>query len=344
MHAPIFIVGANRSGTTLLRLILNAHSAVAIPDEINYFYSFRGGIGYPRWQAPMLTPEEYADFVDDFLRVNRSATPGLDLRALRADILAPPPDLRRPYQLLLEGWARHHGKSRWGEKTPGNLFYAHHILSMFPDALFVYLVRDPRAVVHSMQRVSFFPDDVVFNALNLRKSLAEGQAHLTESVPAAQRIAVRYEDLVTDPVPTVRRICAFAGLTYEPDMLAYHEDAAQYMTDAASTSFNAAATRPISTARAHAWSRALPAEEVAVVERITRDSMAAFGYEPQASRVPLRRWPDLALKSAYWRYHHWRNRHIPQYVVRHSFLEGLRHRIQRWTRHLRRRLKTLLPL
>ena len=344
MHAPLFIVGANRSGTTLLRLILNAHSDVAIPDEINYFYSFRGGAGYPRWRNPKLTPEQYEAFVDDFLQTNQPATPGLDLTVLRTEILAGPPDLRRPYQFLLEAWARHHGKSRWGEKTPGNLFYAHHILSMFPDALFVHLVRDPRAVVHSMQRVSFFPDDVVLNALNLRKSLADGLLHLTKSVPAAQRITVRYEDLVHDPVPTVQRICSFAGLDYEPGMLAFHEDAAQYMTEAASTSFNTTATRPISKDRTDAWSDALTAAEVAVIERITRVPMAAYGYPPQADRVSPCRWTELALKYTYWRYHHWRNRHIPQYVVRHAVFEGLRHRTRRWTSHVRRRLRTVLPL
>lgn len=344
MHAPIFIVGANRSGTTLLRLILNAHSEVAIPDEINYFYSFRGAAGYSHWQTPALTPEDYVGFVDDFLRVNQPATPGLDPTALRAEILSGPPDLRRPYRTLLEGWARLHGKSRWGEKTPGNLFYAHHILSMFPDALFLYLVRDPRAVVHSMQRVSFFPDDVVLNTLNLRKSLADGQAHLTKSVPAAQRITVRYEDLVYDPVPTVQRICTFAGLEYEPSMLGFHENAAQYMTEAASTSFNATATRPISTDRTDAWLHALTTDEIAVVELLTRRSMATFGYAPQARRAPLRRWAGLALRYAYWRYHHWQNRHIPQYVVRHSLFGGLRRRTRRWTRLLRRRLRAVLPL
>ena len=43
MESPIFIVGANRSGTTLLRLILNAHSRIAIPDELIYWDSFMGG-------------------------------------------------------------------------------------------------------------------------------------------------------------------------------------------------------------------------------------------------------------------------------------------------------------
>lgn len=338
MTAPLFIVGANRSGTTLLRLILNAHSEVAIPDEINYFFSFRGGAGYSRWWAPDLTRREFEDFVEDFLAANRDVTPELDPTALRSDILDGPPDLRRPYQLLLERWAQYHGKSKWGEKTPGNLFSAHIILSMFPDARFVHLVRDPRAVVHSMQRVSFFPTDVVLNALNLRKALEEGQRHLERSVPAAQRIRVRYEDLVHEPERTVRRICDFSGLAFEAPMLNFHENAARYMTPAASHSFNSTATRPISKSRTDAWTAHLTADEISLIELLNQRSMARFGYRPEGRRPSLSGWGELAWKCAYWQYHHWRNRKVPQYVVRHSAFEGLRQRLTRWGARLSRSL------
>lgn len=338
MTAPIFIVGANRSGTTLLRLILNAHSQVAIPDEINYFYSFWGKAGYDHWWAPSLTADDYVAFVDDFLQKNQAITPELDMETLRADILTGPHDLRRPYQLLLEAWAHCHGKTRWGEKTPGNLFYSHLILSMFPDARFIHIVRDPRAVVHSMQRVSFFPTDIIFNALNLRKTLNEGRAIFQRDVPPSQRIVVRYEDLVHDPVPTIRRICSFADLEYEPGMLAFHEDAAQYMTEAASTSFNATATRPLSKDRVDAWTQQMTSEEVTLTEIVTREIMTEFGYNPNDHSLPVRRWPEFAAKYSYWHVHRWRNRHIRQYVLQHDMFVGLRHRLRRWSAPLRRRL------
>jgi hypothetical protein len=317
---------------------------MAIPDEINYFYSFRGASNYRRWWAPNLTRDEYAQFVDDFLQTNRDVTPELDLDALRDQILSGPPNLRRPYRLLLERWAQHYGKSRWGEKTPGNLNAADLIMNMFPDARFIQLVRDPRAVVHSMQRVSFFPNDVIFNALNLRKSLTDGKTHLESSVPASQRMTVRYEDLVDDPVPLLRRICDFADLEYEPSMLAFHEDAAQYMTGEASSSFNTKATRPISKSRANAWKRQLSERDIALIDVVVRDAMKRFGYTPRGLHLTLWQWIELAVKYSYWRYHCWRNRRIPQYMLRHEMLDGLRSRIQRWTRlfrQLRSRLQQI---
>ena len=342
MHAPLFIVGANRSGTTLLRLLLNAHSQVAIPDEINYFYSFRHA-NYYRWEAPGLSAGQFEAFVDDFLRSNRPVTPELDLDALRTDILGGPVDLRRPYKLLLEAWARHHGKARWGEKTPGNVYNAHYIVAMFPDAHFIQIVRDPRAVVHSMQKTSFFPDDVVFNAYNLRKSLAEGRSHFETTVPPAQRLTIRYEDLVQAPVPTLRRVCSFAGLEYEDQMLTFHQDASQYMTEAAASSFNAAATRPISANRTDAWRHRLSAAEVTMIEHIHEAFMAEFRYEPRDGRLPPWRWAELGVKGSYWQYHRWRNRRVPQYVLQHKPFGALRRRVHRWTAPLRHRLFQLPP-
>lgn len=67
MKSPIFIVGANRSGTTLLRLILNAHSRIAIPEEVVYFGSFMAGVPIEKWRSPGLSEEAYSDFVHDFV-------------------------------------------------------------------------------------------------------------------------------------------------------------------------------------------------------------------------------------------------------------------------------------
>ena len=337
MNAPLFIVGANRSGTTLLRLLLNAHSQVAIPDEINYFHSFRYA-DYYHWRTPGLSVSQFEAFVDDFLRSNQPVTPELDMSALRADILSGPVDLRRPYKLLLEAWARHYGKARWGEKTPGNIYNAHYILAMFPDAHFIQIVRDPRAVVRSMQKVSFFPDDVAFNALNLRKALAEGRAHVEETVPASQRLTVRYEDLVNAPVSALRRICAFADLAYEDGMLAFHQDASQYMTPTAASSFNAAATRPISADRTDAWRRQLSGPEVATIEHVHEAFMAKFQYAPVGGPLSPWRWSKLAVKAAYWQYHRWRNRRVPQYILQHNPFGALRRRVRSWGASLGPRL------
>lgn len=330
MKQPIFIVGANRSGTTLLRLLLNAHSEIAIPDEINYFYGFDTlESSYENWETPSFPENSYSTFVDRFLEDNRSTVPDLDLEAVRAEILEGPPSLRRPYRILLERWAEHQGASRWGEKTPGNIYHSNILIDMFPDAKFIHLVRDPRAGVASMKRVSFFLDDAPFNALYRRKIMTHGRAWFFRSVPTSQRIELRYEDLVTASEDTLQKLCTFLEVAYEPSMLRFHVDAEAYMLDEAASSYNEAATQPISEEKVDEWRSHLTDEEIAVVETVCRDHMEEFGY----SRLkPALSWwgaLELGIKWVYWWIQWWRHRRDRHFAVLSPMFSRTRERLRR---------------
>lgn len=315
--APIFILGANRSGTTLLRLILNAHSRIAIPDEVGYFEKIHQRLT-SSWRPPDLSTGYYAQFVDRVIDRDFEHLSGLDHEALKARIVATTPrDYRQPYMMALAAWARAQGKARWGEKTPANLFYVDVLIDMFPTAQFIYLARDPRDGVRSMQETEIFPDDVVFNALSRRKHAREALRLLPRHVPPDQWTTVRYEDLVTDPESVTRSLCAFLGETYEPSMLAYHRDAERYLNDEAARTYNATATRPITTARLGMWKEKLDHAAVATVELICRPEMKWFDYPPSGKRLPPNRWPSLLFRLWYWALQCWRNRDVPHYTIKH---------------------------
>lgn len=343
VDAPIFIVGANRSGTTLLRLILNAHPRIAIPDELIYFQSSLAGTPIEQWRTPDLSPSEYEAFVDRFLDAVDRPLDDLDRSRIKADILDGPSTFRRPYQCALAAWARHHGKDRWGEKTPGNLFYADVLLDMFPEAQFLYVVRDPRAGVASMQGVSFFPDDVVFNALSRRKHDVRGRALLEQSVPDTQRMTVRYEDLVRAPESQTRAICRFLGEDFSPQMLHFHRDADDYMTDEAEERYNATATRPITDDRIDAWRDRLAPDEVAAVESICHDIMQRFQYEPTEHALSLATRGTMIVKKAYWALQCWRHRDVRHYTVKSQFLERTRTRLHTLVQWVRRWVRAASP-
>jgi hypothetical protein len=331
MKSPIFIVGANRSGTTLLRLILNAHSHLAIPEEVVYFGSSLAGVPIERWRNPGLSEEAYTSFVMQFLDNVCEPLGEIDREELLEQILVGRPDFRRPYQCVLEAWANRQGKARWGEKTPGNLFYVDIIHDMFPDARFIHLVRDPRAGVSSMLGTDFFPDDVVFNALGRAKFMTEGRDLLDQSVPAAQRFLLRYEDVVEAPESTVRTLCDFLGEAFEPAMMAFHEDAGKYMKREAATDFNAAATRPVTAARRDTWRQKLPASDIAKIQAVCRKPMAEYGYAPEPVSLRLFDRLELWVKRLYWHYQTYRNRHIRHYTVKSIMFARLRGRMrQKW--------------
>lgn len=324
---PVFVVGANRSGTTLMRLMLNAHPDVAIPEELNYFKH----TAYDRpWYRPGWTRERYESYVEETLARCMPLLPGVEVDAVRNVLLeVNDPTYRTPYAHMLRAWAQSEDAARWGEKTPGNLFYVDLLIEMFPQAQFVYMARDPRAGVASMQRVDFFPDDVIFNALNRRKSWNVGYRLLSERVPASQWCTVRYEDLVTAPEHVAQRLCSFLNLPYDPEMLRFHQDAEQYMKPEAAASFNEIATRPISTAPLERWQTDLTDTEVAWVEAICADEMHAFDYASTHARCGLSARVLQWIKQAYWHYDVWRHRAYRPYIVRHAFLGSLRKRLHK---------------
>jgi hypothetical protein len=344
MKRPIFIVGANRSGTTLLRLILNAHPRIAIPDELIYFDSSLAGIPIERWRRPGLSAEAYEDFVNHFLTTHCEPLDELDKPELKEDILAADPSFRRPYRRVLEAWARHYGKERWGEKTPGNLFYADVILEMFPEAQFLYMVRDPRAGVASMQRVSFFSDDVVFNALSRRKHDTTGRSLLERHVPSSQRKTIRYEDLVRRPEAVTQSICRFLSEDFAPEMLHFHRDADEYMKDAAEQRYNETATHPITDDRVDAWRNRLTADQIAVVESLCAPIMRSHGYTPAAPFLPVPRRLEMLIKRAYWSYQCWRHRDVRQYTVKYPIFARTRSTLASLRDRMRRGLRWASPL
>jgi hypothetical protein len=329
MDAPIFVVGANRSGTTLLRLILNAHSRIAIPEELVYVTAHTGNRGIDQWRDPGYTQDHYRFFIERFLEDNAETLAPLDLDAL-ADRIASSttPNLRSPYQMALEAWARQQGKERWGEKTPSNIFYAEHILDMFPDAQFIHLIRDPRAGVASMQNVRFFPNDLIFNALNRKKYLTTGQSHLEKCVPANQRLIVRYEDLVRHPESVTESICSFLGEDFEPSMLEFYKESKRYMKEEAAQSFNQAATQPISSSKASKWKERLEPRAVAAIENVCRAQMARYGYARSNLPLPLEDRIMVWIKTFYWHLQNWRNRDNPHFLVKDPMFNRTRQRLR----------------
>lgn len=312
-NAPIFIVGANRSGTTLLRLILNAHPQIAIPEELNYFNPWLVN----HWREAAPDREAFRSRVHWYLhqKLPSGAFGNTDLSAFEEEIVrqADTYDWRGLYQGALQSWAARHDKARWGEKTPGNLFYVDTLRAMFPEAQFIHLVRDPRAGVLSMQEASFFGDDVSINALNRRKYLREGLRR-DAAMPSEEWTRVRYEDLLTAPEDTVQSLCHFLGERYTPSMLTYYEDADQYMSAAAAQNFNQAARRPIDPTKAHSWRETLSSKDGGVIETICRREMKVLGYTLEEPSPSLYTRIAITIKFLYWYLAHLRC-DSPDYIV-----------------------------
>ena len=182
-----FVVGVGRSGTTLLRLMLDAHPALTIPPETHFAPELIAAAGKRRASAEglaeiVVSQRQWGDFGLDEARAARR------LEAL--DPLDAGAALRAFYGL----YAERAGKPRWGDKTPIYVEHMREIAAALPEARFVHLIRDGRDVALSrIRRALDDPPPVDRVAKNWRQRIgaARKQARRVDHYPE-----LRYEDLV----------------------------------------------------------------------------------------------------------------------------------------------------
>lgn len=277
--SPVFVVGASRSGTTLLQLILNAHPRLSICGELHYYDQIR------RLQSivPTLgTADARQKFRTEIKRladydklVNIEMV--LDLALARiADTGRG--DYDALYWALMREYASLEGKARIGEKTTENVRYLHELRSLFPHARVVHIVRDPRDAVASLVRMEQNTPDVLIHSLTWRCDVYAGLSFGTLSGDNYHEIA--YEQLVREPEEVVRSVCSFIGEPFDPQMLRFHETAGQYIKN---EPWKARTKQPINDDSVGRWRESLTAAEARIVEACVGKVMESAGYRREVT-------------------------------------------------------------
>jgi len=285
---PFFIVGNDRSGTTMLRLILDRGPDAAIPPESMFLTDLADAfaLGGPRTAAEA---GELMEAVWNHPKVRLWNLPGPP-PAVPAG-LEPTDAYRFVVEAPFRAYAAAHGKSRWGDKTPHYVHHVDHLLAIWPQARFVVLVRDGRDVALSLKRMPFGPNNAWAAAQWWARGIRAGEQAAARHPDRV--LVVRYEDLATRPREGVPPVCAFLGLRYEEDMLALERaDRSKVVAEQASwfpTLFDG-----VNTGSVGRWERELSARDQRVFARLAGAELARLGYPvpdaPTAEPTPLWRW------------------------------------------------------
>jgi hypothetical protein len=203
--APVFVVGTGRSGTTLLRMMLNAHPRIYLTHEASFYLSTAG----------FKIDTSLTDWLDYYCR-----TPSfLWLRLSPARILAQAPEGARcdlwplAFKALMREKAGLYGKTRFGDKTPLHGLYLGRILEDFDSPRIIHVVRDPRGAVASLMRMPWAPSSVYLNALYCEQQIEAVVAH------ADHIYEVRLEDLLADPRGTMSGVLQYIGEDWDDNVL-----------------------------------------------------------------------------------------------------------------------------
>ena len=282
---PIFIVGAPRSGTSLLREILNRHPRIGICDETYFFY-------YIYWRRNKFGDLGNIDnrirLVDTYLKLERINRLFTDTNQLREKLIARAEDYPSFFISLLSHYASEKKKIRCGEKTPQHARHVETLCQMYPQSLILHIVRDPRAVVESLSRMPWASKNLVANSRDWRR--LNFAAFKVSQLP--NYLLVYYEQLVKDPVSQTERICEFLGEPFFPQMLVGEENGQRESTAAEEWWFQRS-KRGISEDKVNSWKDVLSQSQIQIIEWIAQPMMKQFGYERTTQE------PALAKKRLY---------------------------------------------
>lgn len=279
-----FVCGVTRSGTTLIRLMLDSHPEVAIPGETHWVPKM-----IKAQERGKHTGDELADLIVDHKRWGDFH---LDSEQLRERYRALDPvtaaDAIRAFYAL---YAEREGKSRYGDKTPGYVKEMRRIQRVLPEARFVHIIRDGRDVSLSHMRMNWGPETYAESARLWRNRIRKAR----KMAPSIDHyMEVHFEELVADTEGVLRRVCDFIELEFDPVMLDYHERAEGRLAEKARElprknrpnqpaearlESHRLAKEPPRSDRINMWRERMSEAELAEYEAIAGDMLVLLGYE-----------------------------------------------------------------
>lgn len=267
--APVIILGVSRSGTTLLRSMLDRHPRIAIPTE-SYFipqlYDRHGD--HPNRSAIIM----------DACRLQRVREWGITQAALEHR-LPLQPSFAEVIDTIYRVWSETQGADIYGDKTPLYMQYLPLLEHVFPNARYIHIVRDARPAALSfvgMKRKARFnwsrPRRVEDFACQWRMEITNARA-LGQRVGASRYLELRYEDLVDDTKVHLENICKLLRVDFDPVML----DHTQKVTAGTRDDHKLLSAPPTKNVRD--WRSQMTRRQVTGVEAICRDLLSEFEYE-----------------------------------------------------------------
>jgi hypothetical protein len=315
MAQPLIVLGVGRSGTTLLRVMLDRNTTLAIPYET----FFVPQLAHRHGRRPSID-----EFVEDLGRLRTLYDWGIGPEDVR-------PRLRKgmttseALAAIFETYADRQGKPRWGDKTPLYMQQLPLLERLFPDALWVHLVRDGRDAALSFLEL---PEGFSGKTWAQPRTVAQFAARWRTEILAARRLGrhagsryleLRYEDLVAEPERELRRVCDHASLPWEDGMLDHTR-----VSDAANMPEHRNLAQP-PTPGLRDWRSQMSRDDTLAFEQVAGDVLRSAGYEPlepggryptPRGRIELARFAALSRSwnltaAAYQRSPLWRRSHPP---------------------------------
>ena len=275
-NSPIFIIGTERSGTNLLRLMLNSHSAIVVPHPPHIMKLF-GPIA--KLYGDLANDANFRTLVGDVCTMVELHPYPWEIRPDKERVFreARERSLLCVYFAIYDQYREWSGKRRWCCKSTFMIDHVGEILRHHPHARFIFMVRDGRDVSVSAKESIFNHCHVQYTALRWQREQRVGLDWLAR-LRQEQMTLLRYEELLASPEETVQRLCAFLGEEFEKKMLEYHSSREAQKSGSLSISWQNT-SRPVLRDNSQKFRTKLSTEEIFMFEAIACQELQELGYE-----------------------------------------------------------------
>lgn len=282
MESPVFIVGVDRSGTTLLTMMLDMHSQLWIPNESHFIVNF-----YEKYQdvAELKCKEFRKNIVSEILNERYVREWNIDISLDKVDVS----DCRSLSDIIgafYKSCAVSKGKIFWGDKTPRYLVHVDVLNKLFPKSRFIHIVRDGRDVAESISRMWWGANDFA-SALKSWERRIELGSKMLNMLPQGRYMQLRFEDLVLNTKKELQRVTDFLELPFEESMLGYSSVAAAKVGGRIDKHHSGLMQSP-QASETYRWKKRLSYADQALAWHIAGRMLRRFQYDEGVTKHPLR--------------------------------------------------------
>ncbi len=275
---PFFIISSGRSGSTLLRAIINAHPAICIPPESQQLgfivQRFNKSFRFLPWSLlPSLIAAEFQK--SQSFSFWEMEIAGFYRQASKLPL--PDQNLARLIDIFYNSYRQIHKPAaiRWGDKSIRNVKYLAQLNALYPTAQFIHIVRDGRDVAVSLYNQGLFQNPVA--AADHWLDRVTRAKNFGQQIPVGRFLEIHYERLIQEPESTVQQVCEFLALDYQPEMLEFWRQVDKLGdTDRA---LHENLKNPINSTAIGKWRQQLNSSQQAQIEQQLAPLLTNLGYD-----------------------------------------------------------------
>ena len=276
-----FVIGRARSGTTLLRCIFDAHPQINFPLECSFIIHLYGKYG----KLNFWDEEKIKSFYHDVISYPKFNFWIIDKNRLLEMLMSMKG--KNTYSVMCKAvymnfnsFYQKNDIRLLGDKNPSYSLYTKKLMKLFPEARFIHIIRDYRSNIISMIRAGF--EAAIYSSLAYRWMFVNKQVEKQKKHFPQKFYTLRYEDFVSDPEISLKKMCDFLGIGFSNEMLNYRaklEEMLAIYPKELIYLHHKSLLNPINADNIDSWKNILTPHQIKIADNVSGKFAEKYGYE-----------------------------------------------------------------